>query len=105
MTSRTVVWRGLDAPRLELARITIDGRTLMANGTQIGVQPQPYELRYVLEPGHLLLEVVGERKLDLQLPEWADFFDLGFSPVFNSLPVLEHGVEIHDGRPAIAAAS
>ena len=97
MTSRTLVWRGLDVPRLELARVEIEGKTLRARGTQIGVRPQPYELRYELEPGHLSLEVVGERALDLELPEWADYFDLGFSPVFNSLPVLEHGVdEAHD---------
>jgi hypothetical protein len=97
VTSRTLVWRGLDEPRLEVARVSIDGKTLRANGTQVGARPRPYELRYTLEPAHVSLEVVGERTLALGLPHWADFFDLGYSPVFNSLPVLENGVdEIRD---------
>jgi uncharacterized protein len=54
-----------------------------ASGTQIGVS---YELRYELEPGLLRLELVGQRSLDVELGE-LDFFDLGLSPVFNSLPV------------------
>ncbi len=78
----------MDAPRMEIARVTIDGASLRAEGTQIGATPEPYELRYVLEPGHLRAETVSGNSLDLPLPDWADHFDLGFSPVFNSLPVL-----------------
>jgi hypothetical protein len=81
---RTLVWRGLDAPRMEIARVERTDDALRANGTQIGVA---YELRYELEPQLLRLEVVGERKLDVEL-EGRDFFDLGYSPLFNSLPVL-----------------
>ena len=72
---RVLVWRGLDEPRMEIAR---------ADGTQIGVG---YELRYRLEPGRLQAEVIGGPTIDVGL-DGADFFDLGYSPLFNSLPVL-----------------
>ncbi len=85
---RTVVWRGLDEPRMELARVEISGTGLGASGTQIGVA---YELRYELEGESLRLEVVGERRLDVEL-DGLDFFDLGNSPLFNSLPVLRDGL-------------
>jgi hypothetical protein len=81
---RSLVWRGLDAPRMEIARVEGTGDALRAKGTQIGVA---YELRYELEPEVLRLEVVGERKFDVEL-EGRDFFDLGYSPLLNSLPVL-----------------
>ena len=61
----------------------VEPRAEQASGTQIGVT---YELRYELEPGLLRLELVGERSLEVQLGE-PDFFDLGLSPLFNSLPV------------------
>ena len=54
-----------------------------ATGTQIGVS---YELRYELEPGLLRLEVVGGPTAEVRL-DGADFFDLAFSPLFNSLPL------------------
>ena len=73
--------------------MTRDGAELRASGTQIGVA---YELRYVLEPGLLRLEVVGETECEVAL-EGADFFDLGFSPLFNSLPVVRDG--LLDGGP------
>jgi hypothetical protein len=80
----TVVWRGLDEPRMEIARVELEGAELRATGTQIGVS---YELRYELEPTLLRLELVGVRKLEVALGG-LDFFDLGFSPLFNSLPVV-----------------
>ena len=73
---------------MEIAWAEVDGTELHGRGTQIGVA---YELRYELEPGRLQAEVVDGPKLDVRL-EGADFFDLGFSPLFNSLPVLA-GVE------------
>jgi uncharacterized protein len=82
---RTLVWRGLDEPRMEIARADVDGRELRAVGTQIGVA---YELRYELEPGRLRTEVVGGPRLDVRLEDGSDFFDLGYSPLFNSLPLL-----------------
>jgi hypothetical protein len=89
---RTVVWRGLDAHRMEIARVELEDGDVRASGTQIGAD---YELRYELEGDVLKLELVGERSLDVRLGD-LDFFDLGLSPLFNSLPVwrdrvLEHG--------------
>jgi hypothetical protein len=91
---RTLVWRGLDLPLMEIARVELDGGDLRASGTQLGVA---YELRYELEPGRLELELVGERKLAVTL-DGCDFFDLGYSPLFNSLPVLRDG--LLEGGPA-----
>jgi hypothetical protein len=80
----TFVWSGLDAPRMEIADVELDEEALSARGTQIGVA---YELRYELEPGRLQAEVVGRPSLDIGL-DGADFFDLAYSPLFNSLPVV-----------------
>jgi uncharacterized protein len=95
---RTLVWRGLDAPRMEIAHvhIEVDGTELRARGAQIGVEPTPYELHYEVEPGRLRAHVVGGASLDLELN--ADFFDLGYSPIFNSLPILRH--DLHRGGDA-----
>ncbi len=84
----TVVWRGLDEPRMEIARVDLDGPELHAAGTQIGVV---YELRYELAGDMLQLEVVGERSAEVAL-DGLDCFDLGNSPLFNSLPVLRDGL-------------
>jgi uncharacterized protein len=84
LPSRTLVWRGLDEPRMEIARVEVEGAELRAEGAQIGVA---YELRYELEPGRLRAHVVGGRSIEIGL-DGADFFDLGYSPLFNSLPVL-----------------
>ncbi len=82
---KRLVWRGLDAPRMEIAHVdVIDGR-VRASGTQIGVA---YELRYELEEPRLKAEVVGEREIELELGDDHDHFDLGYSPLFNSLPIL-----------------
>jgi Putative glycolipid-binding len=83
----SLVWVGDGTPRMEIAHVEQHGRELVAVGTQLGVA---YELRYRLEPERLSLEVVGGKALDVQLGE-ADFFDLGWSPLFNSLPVLRDG--------------
>jgi uncharacterized protein len=64
-----------------------------AAGTQIGVA---YELRYELEPGLLRLELVGGRSLEVELGE-LDFFDLGLSPLFNSLPIWRDAL-LEDGE-------
>jgi hypothetical protein len=69
---------------MEIAHVERTRPEFVASGTQLGAN---YELRYRLAPGVLQLELVGERRLDLSLDE-ADFFDLGWSPLFNSLPVI-----------------
>lgn len=77
---------------MEIARVDLEDGDVRASGTQIGAD---YELRYELEGELLKLELVGERTLDVRLED-LDFFDLGLSPLFNSLPiwrdrVLENG--------------
>lgn len=80
----TLAWVGDGADRMEVAHAERRGRELTAVGTQLGAV---YELRYRLEPDVLRLELVGERSLEVPLGD-ADFFDLGWSPLFNSLPVV-----------------
>jgi hypothetical protein len=69
---------------MEVAHVVRQGRELTASGTQLGAT---YELRYRLEPQRLALELVGVRSIEFELGD-ADFFDLGWSPLFNSLPVI-----------------
>ncbi len=73
---------------MEVAHAERRGRELTAVGTQLGAL---YELRYRLEPDLLRLELIGHRTLEVPL-EGADFFDLGWSPLFNSLPVMRDGL-------------
>jgi hypothetical protein len=73
---------------MEVAHVERAGTELTAEGTQLGAT---YELRYRLTSTMLSLELVGGRFLELDLGE-ADFFDLGWSPLFNSLPVLRNGL-------------
>jgi hypothetical protein len=79
---------------MEVAHVRWDGHELTGTGTQLG---SVYELRYRLSAEALALELVGQRSLELQL-EGADFFDLGWSPLFNSLPVLRDGL-LRPGPP------
>lgn len=79
-------WSGDGSPRMEVAHVERHGRELRAAGTQLG---PVYELRYRLERDRLALELVGRTSIELALGD-ADFFDLGFSPLFNSLPVIRH---------------
>ena len=90
----TYAWIGDGAPRMEVAHVERHGRQLTASGTQLGAG---YELRYRLEPQALSLDLVGERSVEIALGE-ADFFDLGWSPLFNSLPVIRDGL-LHSGAP------
>jgi uncharacterized protein len=92
--SARLVWLGDGAPRMEVARVEQTDPEFVASGTQLGVI---YELRYRLERGALQLELVGERTLELELGG-ADFFDLGWSPLFNSLPVIRDGL-LEPGPP------
>jgi hypothetical protein len=69
---------------MEVAHVAQIKPKFAASGTQLGAT---YELRYLLGPETLHLELVGVRTLELGL-DGADFFDLGWSPLFNSLPVI-----------------
>ena len=84
----SLAWIGDGAPRMEVARVESGARDIAAVGTQLGAV---YELRYRLEPGRLALELVGAKAVELTLDD-ADFFDLGWSPLFNSLPVIRDGL-------------
>ncbi len=79
-----LAWLGDGAPRMEVAHVERTTPELVASGTQLG---STYELRYRLEQRELRLDLVGERTLQLEL-DGTDFFDLGWSPLFNSLPVI-----------------
>jgi hypothetical protein len=82
---RTLVWRRLDGPGMEVAHVESFER---ASGTQIGVA---YELRWRLDGSGLELELVGSRRATVELGD-ADFFDVFASPFFNSLPVMRDGL-------------
>jgi hypothetical protein len=90
----TLAWMGDGAHRMEVAHVERRGRELVAVGTQLGAV---YELRYRLDPHWLRLELVGHRSLEVSLDD-ADFFDLGWSPLFNSLPVIRDGL-LESGPP------
>ena len=89
-----VVWRGLGAFRTEYARVRIDGDRLFAQGMQLGVEPTPYLLRHRLQPDRLAVEIDDGPSFDLELGDH-DAFDLGFSPLFNSIPIIRDG--LHQG--------
>jgi uncharacterized protein len=85
MAIRTVLWRGLDAPRMEIVRVESLDR---AHGTQIGVA---YEVRWELDGAVLELSMNGGPAVQIEL-RGADFFDLQHSAFFNSLPVARDGL-------------
>jgi uncharacterized protein len=103
---RVYAWRGLDEPRFEVAFVDLQGDRLAAQGTQLGAD---YRLDYALETGarfvsdRLRLEcrrAGGTRTLELRRgsgPLKGEILDLdlGFSPLFNSLPVLRD--RLHQG--------
>jgi uncharacterized protein len=98
-----VVWRGLDAFRTEYAHLRIDGDRVFAHGAQVGIEPTPYLLRYRLQPDRLVVAIDHGPSLELELGD-RDAFDLGFSPLFNSIPIvrdrLHRGGQARDYRMA-----
>jgi hypothetical protein len=80
----TLAWVGDGAPRMEVAHVDRHSDGLTAAGTQLGAG---YELRYRFDSNALYVEVVGQQSRELHLGD-ADFFDLAWSPLFNSLPVI-----------------
>ena len=91
MSTRTMLWRGLDEPRMEIVYADSLGQ---ARGTQLGIS---YELHWHLDGPVLELEVVGGPSARVELGD-ADFFDLQHSAFFNSLPAVRDG--LLDGGPA-----
>jgi hypothetical protein len=85
MAIRTLLWRGLDAPRMEIVRVESHNR---AHGTQIGVA---YEVRWKLDGAVLELTMNDGPVVRVELGG-ADFFDLHHSAFFNSLPVARDGL-------------
>jgi hypothetical protein len=77
---------------MEIAHVE-DLCPLRARGTQIGAT---YELRYELEEPRLRAEIVGGPAIELELEADCDHFDLAFSPLFNSLPVLAGLDDVRD---------
>jgi uncharacterized protein len=120
--TRLLVWRGLDAWRAEAARARIEADRLGARGTQIGVDPEPYELRYELTTGAefvtetLTLRASGEnwdRRLELvrrgdgswtangePAPEVEGALDCDIAncPLTNTMPVLRDAL-LNGGEP------
>jgi hypothetical protein len=92
---RKLLWAA-DTPGdvcLEIAHVEVEGDRLRAEGTQIGIADDVlYELRYVVAEPSLRVEIVGGESRELELEEGRDHFDVAFSPLFNSLPVLRHGL-------------
>jgi hypothetical protein len=82
---KTLIWRGLDEPRMEIVHFEAPDR---AEGTQIGVA---YEVRWRLAGTQIDLEAVGGKRETVELGD-ADFFDVHNSAYFNSLPVWRDGL-------------
>jgi uncharacterized protein len=119
---RLLVWHGLDAWRAETARVRIEGDRLAARGTQIGVEPEPYELRYELTTAArfvtdtLVLTASGgdwDRRLELVRHadgswtanaepvgevEGALDCDIANCPLTNTMPVLRDAL-LNGGEP------
>jgi uncharacterized protein len=100
---RKFVWAGSPGTfRVEVAHVALADDRMSAEGTQIGLEDEPYELRYRLETANrfaaqrLEVAVVGGGSLMLEQGE-SDAFDLAYSPLFNSLPVLRHGLHVGGG--------
>jgi hypothetical protein len=85
MAVQTLLWRGLDEPRMEIVHVDdLDH----AHGTQIGIA---YELHWNLDRAVLELTRDGGPVTRVELGG-ADFFDLHHSAFFNSLPVARDGL-------------
>lgn len=121
---RALAWSGAEEWLAEHARVELTGDALLAQGVQLGADPEPYRLDYHLDVPHgwitrrleveasgggwrraIVLErdvegawtVDGQR--DARLDGALDC-DLAFSPLTNVMPILRHGLheraESHD---------
>jgi hypothetical protein len=117
---RDLLWRGVDTWRAEAATIELAADGLIATGTQLGAEPQPYRLDYRLDAsaGHVTRSIVvvargdgWRRELELRRDSdgvWSGTggaaalagaldCDLGFSPLTNTLPIRRSGLHRHAG--------
>ena len=134
-TRHGLVWKGVDAPRMEYVDVIVQGGGLVATGCQIGVEPEPYSVRYELRLNRAGVaerfsassrSTSSERELTMDrdpggswtygqetprvgpgqprmdnpgpMPRALDI-DLGYSPLFNSTPVLRDGL-LAEAAPA-----
>jgi len=74
MAVRTLVWRGLDAWRAELAEVDLAEDRLSARGVQIGVDPSPYRVEYQLTTGESF--VTARLHVHARGPGWRRRIDL-----------------------------
>jgi uncharacterized protein len=117
-----VLWRGLDSWRAEAASLELTSHGVRAHGTQLGIEPRPYRLRYRLDAGDgwvtraLEVEASGEdwsREMKLSRDDdgtWqvsgsedqalhgALDCDLAFSPLTNLMPIRRHGLHQDPGE-------
>jgi uncharacterized protein len=97
--SRSLFWLGLDEPLAEVAHVDADHVVSRVRGTQIGLADgSPYELRYAIDGERLEAEVVGRGRLEHELGDGEDFFDVAASPFTNTFPVARDGLH-RGGEP------
>lgn len=131
---RMVAWTKIDPIGAEIADVTLTTQGMLAAGTAIGSDPEPYRLDYELETDdqyvtrrvdvrataegwsralHLMHDGSGTWTVDtdqsghIASPApggdprlFADALDadLGLSPLFNTMPVLRHGLHESGSR-------
>jgi uncharacterized protein len=95
---RSLFWLGLDEPLAEIAHVEIESDRLRVRGTQLGRGAEPYELRYAIDGRRLEAEIVGGERLEYELRDDEDFFDVAASPFTNSFPVVRDGLH-RGGEP------
>jgi uncharacterized protein len=124
MSERLLLWRGLGDGgwRAHAARVGVEGGRLLARGTQLGSEPDPYRLDYTLDTvdrflterlavtaytgaGELRLELerrlAGDWRVDeTPRPDLAAALDcdLGLCPLTNTMPVLRERLQAADAE-------
>ena len=95
---RTLFWLGTDAPLAEVAHVEIDGRELRVRATQIAVaDASPYELHYAIDGRRMAAEITGGGRLEYELGDGEDFFDVSASPFTNAFPIVRDALHRGEG--------
>jgi hypothetical protein len=116
--SRVVMWRSLDEPGSEIARLSGTAQSWYISGTVLIALPEPTEVIYTIlclddwrtqyvqvtvlgpgEPASLTLKSDGEGGWlrddePLELGEGVVDVDLGISPITNTLPIQRLGLDV-----------